>query len=130
MNVFQSEQHVRSRPPRALIVAGFLMIAILLALALFVLPSLMVSSQDVPNTVKRLAAQNDIRSTLIQSLAGLALLLGASLTAYFSLGTIRLNTQGQITDRFTKAIDQLGNDRLEIRLGGIYSLARIAQESQ
>jgi hypothetical protein len=48
---------------------------------------------------------------------------------------LRLTRQGQITERFTRAIDQLGatdnggNPRLEIRLGGIYALERIARES-
>jgi hypothetical protein len=48
--------------------------------------------------------------------------------------TLELTEQGQITDRFTKAIDQLGktgdNDERveEIRLGGIYALERIAVE--
>jgi uncharacterized protein YjbI with pentapeptide repeats len=50
--------------------------------------------------------------------------------------TIRITNEGQITDRFTKAIDQLGatdnqgNPRLELRLGGIYALERIALESE
>ena len=38
--------------------------------------------------------------------------------------------QGQITDRFTRAIEQLGSERMEIQLGGIYSLARIGQDSE
>jgi hypothetical protein len=50
--------------------------------------------------------------------------------------TLRLTEQGQITERFTRAIDQLGatddktgEPRLEIRLGGIYALERIDKES-
>src|SRR5215207_5679209 len=50
--------------------------------------------------------------------------------------TLELTEQGQITDRFTKAIDQLGatdetteKPRLEVRLGGIYALERIANDS-
>jgi hypothetical protein len=49
--------------------------------------------------------------------------------------TLELTEQGQITERFTRAIDQLGatdddrNPRLEIRLGGIYALERIARDS-
>ncbi len=43
---------------------------------------------------------------------------------------LRLTRQGQITERFTRAIDQLGNKSLEIRLGGIYALQRIANESE
>jgi hypothetical protein len=34
--------------------------------------------------------------------------------------TYRLTQQGQITDRYTKAIEQLGSDKLDVRLGGIY----------
>jgi hypothetical protein len=44
--------------------------------------------------------------------------------------TYRLTQQGQITDRYTKAIDQLGSDKLETRLGGIYALERIAVDSE
>src|SRR4051794_21558310 len=33
----------------------------------------------------------------------------------------------RITESFSKAIEQLGNDKLEIRLGGIYMLERISQ---
>src|SRR3712207_3973288 len=43
---------------------------------------------------------------------------------------LSLTRQGQITERFTRAIDQLGHDRTEIRLGGIYALERIAKESE
>ena len=40
-----------------------------------------------------------------------------------------LTRQGQITERFTRAIDQLGSDKDEVRLGGIYALGRIARDS-
>src|SRR5215217_8163404 len=50
--------------------------------------------------------------------------------------TLELTEQGQITERFTRAIDQLGatyettgKPRLEIRLGGVYALERIAWDS-
>jgi uncharacterized protein YjbI with pentapeptide repeats len=49
--------------------------------------------------------------------------------------TLRLTEQGQITERFTRAIEQLGATddkgemKLEIRLGGIYALERIALDS-
>jgi hypothetical protein len=38
--------------------------------------------------------------------------------------------EGQITDRFTKAIAQLGDAKLAVRLGGIYALERIAKDSE
>jgi hypothetical protein len=43
---------------------------------------------------------------------------------------LRLTRQGQMTERFTRAIEQLGSDKLEIRLGGIYSLERTAKEEK
>jgi hypothetical protein len=43
---------------------------------------------------------------------------------------VGLSAQGQLTDRFSKAVEQLGNkDSLEVRLGGIYALERIAGDS-
>jgi len=43
---------------------------------------------------------------------------------------LHLTERGQITERFTRAIDQLGSKELEIRLGGIYALERIARDSE
>ena len=43
--------------------------------------------------------------------------------------THELTEQGQITDRFTKAIEQIGSDKLDIHIGGIYALERIARDS-
>lgn len=63
----------------------------------------------------------------------LALFLGtvALLAAfYFTLDKLRTTVKGRLADRFTQAIDQLGKDNLELRLGGIYALERIAQGSE
>ncbi|WP_310716275.1 pentapeptide repeat-containing protein [Streptomyces lydicus] len=43
---------------------------------------------------------------------------------------LRLSEQGQITDRFNAAIQNLGSDAVDIRLGGIYALQRIMQDSE
>lgn len=45
---------------------------------------------------------------------------------------INVSEQGQITDRYTTAVDQIstsGADHLETRLGGIYALERLAADS-
>jgi hypothetical protein len=42
---------------------------------------------------------------------------------------LETSREGQITERFTNAIDQLGSEKLEIKLGGIYALERIAKDS-
>jgi hypothetical protein len=69
--------------------------------------------------------QNDVRATLLQGLGGLAVLLGAS----FTYRQLRITREGQVTERFTRAIDQLGHENLDVRLGGIYALERIANDS-
>jgi len=43
--------------------------------------------------------------------------------------TLAMAEQGQVTDRYTRAIEQLGSDKLDVRIGGIYALERIARDS-
>jgi hypothetical protein len=43
--------------------------------------------------------------------------------------TLEVTEQGHITDRYTKAIEQIGSEKLDVRLGGIYALERLAQDS-
>jgi uncharacterized protein YjbI with pentapeptide repeats len=42
---------------------------------------------------------------------------------------LRLSRESQVAERFTKAIEQLGSDKLDVRLGGIYALERLAHDS-
>lgn len=41
-----------------------------------------------------------------------------------------LAKEGQITDRYTAAVGNLGEDKVDVRLGGIYALQRIMQDSR
>ena len=43
--------------------------------------------------------------------------------------TLDVTEQGQVTDRYAKAIEQLGSDKPDVRIGGIYALERIARDS-
>jgi hypothetical protein len=75
--------------------------------------------------------RKDLVLAVAQILGGTALLLGL----YFTWRTLQVNREGQITERFTRAIDQLGKIEdgkklFEIRIGGIYALERIAKESE
>jgi hypothetical protein len=75
--------------------------------------------------------RKDLILAVAQILGGTALLSGL----YITWRTLQANRQGQITDRFTRAIDQLGKVEdsqklFEIRVGGIYALERIARESE
>lgn len=58
--------------------------------------------------------------------AGLAV-AGVTLMRHFA--QTEADRQRRITESFSKAIEQLGDDKLEVRLGGIYALERISRES-
>ncbi|MEV0177074.1 pentapeptide repeat-containing protein [Streptomyces sp. NPDC050803] len=42
---------------------------------------------------------------------------------------LNISEQGQVTERFTAATEQLGSETVDVRLGGIYSLRRIMNDS-
>jgi hypothetical protein len=91
----------------------------------------------------RLIAIKDTRTALLAGLVG----VGALGTLWVNGRNVRLSGQAlrlaehtqqeshdltlrdQFTDRYTKAIDQLGSDALEVRIGGIYALEQIGNES-
>jgi uncharacterized protein YjbI with pentapeptide repeats len=43
--------------------------------------------------------------------------------------TFELTEQGQVTDRFLRAVEELGSDKLDVRIGGIYAMERVARDS-
>ena len=65
---------------------------------------------------------------------GRLLTLGAGLVAVgalvFTARSFILSREGHVTDRYTKAIEQLGSRELDVRIGGIYALERIARDSR
>jgi len=89
-----------------------------------------VKEEDIPKLI------NEYRRTLAQIIGGFFLLFGLYLTWRRIAATeesVRVAQEGQITERFTRAIDQLGQqgeEKLSIRLGGIYALERIAKDSE
>jgi hypothetical protein len=69
--------------------------------------------------------QNSVRSTLLQAVAGLLVIAGAFVT----WRQVQVNRDGQITDRFTRSVEQVGSDNVDVRIGGIYALERVAKNS-
>jgi hypothetical protein len=96
-------------------------------LLVWALPSLLTRHPHIPGAVDRHKAITDTRTGLI----ALATALGAGAGLAYTARTYRLSREGHITDRYTKAVDQLGAmDKLAVRLGGIYALERIAVDSE
>ena len=115
-----------------------LIILAFLVLSVIVFPYLLVSGlnksdMNALSPVQRITARNDlaqtrnaVRTTLVQTIGG-ALLIVSGGIAWAQVQTAR---RGQLTDRLTKSVDQLGNDRREVRLGGIYALNQVADSPQ
>lgn len=55
--------------------------------------------------------------------------LGAGGSLFYTARTYRLTQTGQVTDRFTKAIGQLGDAARDVRIGAIFALERITKDS-
>ena len=124
---------------------GMCILAVLVLAVLICVPAWQVErvrvGQDQPVDAYRLATlEDEYRRTLAQILAGCGLLVGLYLTwrrivateenVRVAQETVRVAEEGHITDRFTKAIAQLGDTEMAIRLGGIYALERLAKDSE
>jgi hypothetical protein len=94
-------------------------------LAVRKLPSLLYGDVSKASADPRLQAASGFRTALVAGLAGRAALGSLAMATR----TCRLTQQGQITERYTRAIEQLASDKLDVRLGGIYALERIANDS-
>lgn len=63
------------------------------------------------------------------ALVACAASLGAGIALLYTARTYRLTRRGQVTDRFTKALERLGSDKLYVRIGGILALEQIVQDA-
>jgi uncharacterized protein YjbI with pentapeptide repeats len=119
--------------------------AVFLGWALFVPAADWLARHDLGSAagINLETARNNARGNLLALTAGLAGFGALVFTARnFTLQrrslqlaeesqrrTYELTEQGQVTDRYTKAIEQLGSDKVGISIGGIYALERIAGDS-
>src|SRR3954447_15127780 len=110
--------HIPRRSLPAL--AGVAAAALVVVVVIWVLPSVLTEHPHIPKSADRHKAITDTRTGLVAMLAA----IGAAGGLIFTARTYRLSREGHITDRYSNAIEQLGNDKLEVRLGGIYALER------
>jgi len=102
-------------------------LAVAVAWVLFVPAADWLARHDVAS------AKGPLLQTARDAARGRLLTLGAGLFAaaalLFTARNFTLSREGQVTDRYTKAIEQLGSDKLDVRIGGIYALERVARDS-
>jgi hypothetical protein len=95
------------------------------ALIWWLVPPLLYGDTTEAGAEANLKAVTDTRTALIAGLVG----VGALLTFALNLRTHGLAEQGHITDRYTAAVGQLGAKERDVRVGGVYALKRIMEDS-
>jgi uncharacterized protein YjbI with pentapeptide repeats len=118
-------RQLRSVARRAVVVLSALFALFALVVAIKWAPQWLTSTKGLHGNDKA-QELGRVRTAILAGLAGLLAALGG----YYTHRTFELNRAGQITERFTRAIDQLGNPQIDVRLGGIYALERIARDSR
>jgi hypothetical protein len=109
-----------------LLIAGFALLAV------WILPKLSVKRLGTLNEKERFDCENESRKTIAQVIGGVLLLAGLYFTAetlWINQETLRATQERQITELYARAVEQMGHNSLQIRLGGIYALERVAAES-
>jgi Pentapeptide repeats (8 copies) len=109
-------------------------VAIAIAIALACLLAFLAWIYVAPATVTE---KKDFLQLITQIFGGIVLLVSLiftwwnlNVTQRAASETLRVTQEGQVTDRFLRAVEQLGNkDKIELRLGAIYSLERISRTS-
>jgi hypothetical protein len=71
-----------------------------------------------------------IAATSLPGVAALVALIFAWLSITATNDQLKIAEQGQITDRYNAAITNLGASSIDVRLGGIYALQRLMQDSR
>ena len=128
-DIISSKQFKKSSP---LIGVGFIFVFIVLIL--WKIPQFQVPSNSSISDKERITLEDKARGTLIQVIGGLFFFVTAYLTwknSEISHKQLLATQEKQITERFSKAVEQLGNEEsITVRLGAIYSLERIAKDSK
>ncbi len=106
---------------------------ILIAMALAVLVP-WYQAAHIADDAMRLEREDNARRTILQAIGGLVVLAGVCI-AWRRLEVVqeelRVAREGQVMERFSRAIEQLGNkESLDVRVGAIYALERIARDSR
>jgi hypothetical protein len=109
------------------LILAVLVLAGLSALVIRFAPPWLVSTKGLSGSA-RLEELNRVRVALVVLLGALAGAVALYLLRSSNRERREETRERELIERFTRAIDQLGHPALDVRLGGIYSLERLARE--
>lgn len=118
------------RPPVRLLLVGILGCMVLIAFGLLIWSAPALLEQAALNdpalkAADRLTAEHNAR-LLVISLGGALAVSGGLL---YTARNYRLTRRGQMTERFTKALERLGSSEPYVRIGGIHALKHVMRDS-
>ncbi len=104
---------------RNILIAATSITILLFLYALWLVPQWQVAHLSMEVSEKEvLALENEYRKTLTQIIGGAFVIFGVYLAwrrVAAAEKTVVVSQEEQITERFTRAVDQLGSDKLELR---------------
>ncbi|WP_239481923.1 pentapeptide repeat-containing protein, partial [Streptomyces sp. CS014] len=135
INPFQRRQkqdgrHTPNLWPVWLVAPGALLLVALAAYGLYHGTELLLASESTGKGKKPVSVQDVIKTTVT-----VLTLIGAVLAALYAYrkqlldeGTSHRADATQLTERYTKAAEQLGHEQAAVRLAGVYAMARLADD--
>jgi uncharacterized protein YjbI with pentapeptide repeats len=120
-------ERIRRWSMMAVIVAGALLLLLGLPWLLWRGPYVIDASYIDETELKKGSAA--LVTGLRTAVVAFAAALGAGIALFYTARTYRLTRRGQITDRFTKALERLGSDEIYVRIGGILALEQIVRDA-
>jgi hypothetical protein len=105
-------------------IAGWILLAILGFGAAIVYG---VALWRAPGWMHATTAQAAYNARVLVISVGGALVVGTGLL--YTARNYRLSRRGQVTDRFTVALERLGSDELYVRIGGVHALEHVMRDS-
>lgn len=111
----------RSRPAQ---IAGWTLAAIL---ALAAVAAYGLALWRAPDWMHVTKPQNRYNARILVISVGGAIVVGTGLL--YTARNYRLSRRGQVTDRFTIALERLGSSELYVRIGGVHALEHVMRDS-
>ena len=109
-----------------LLACGAAALILLLVMVLVTIPNALVEHPRLVAPAEQHKALSDARTNVVALIVALGALGGLA----YTIRTYGLSVSGQVTERYSKAVEQLGDQRTFVRLGGVFALQRLINDSR
>jgi uncharacterized protein YjbI with pentapeptide repeats len=114
---------------RLLLVLGAFVLFVGLPLAVwkgpYILDGRYLSTDTIGDGVGSATLVTGLRQTMVACVAP----IGVGIALIYTARNYRLTRRGQVTDRFTKALERLDSEHIYVRIGGILALEQIVRDA-